>query len=101
MDVHPAIAKKLDELLARAKELAASEQQSLEILQKTADLKDYLGLKLRAQEVLDAASKLLWVAAQIEALRSLPYDMAAEDMAPRRRTSTQAMPAVVPEKKEG
>lgn len=104
MDVHPAIAKKLDELLARAKELVASQQQGFEILAKTVDLKDYHGLKMRAAEAVEVAAKIQWISAQIEALRALPYDMAAEDMAPRRRTSTQAMQAVIPpppEKKEG
>ena len=104
MDIHPAIAKKLDELLARAKELVSSQQQGLEILAKTVDLKDYHGLKMRAAEAADVAAKLQWISAQIEALRTLPYDMAAEDMAPRRRSSQQAMAAVIPpppEKKEG
>lgn len=102
MDVHPAIARKIEELMARAKELTLAQQQGLELLVRVLDLKDYHGIKTRAAELSEYTEKLQWISAQIDALRALPYDMAAEDMAPKRRVSTSAMPAVVlPEKKEG
>ena len=104
MDVHPAIAKRIEELLARAKELVAAQEQSVEILAKTIDIKDVYGLKMRAAEMNDLNVKLQWVVAQLEAIRSLPYDMAAEEMSPKRRISTSTLPAVYPpnpEKKEG
>jgi hypothetical protein len=93
-EVHPAIAKKIEELWAKAKELVAAQQQNLDILSKTIDIKDLHGVKMRLVEVLDCSNKMQWVSGQLDALRDLPYDMAAEAMGPKRRSSAQAMPAV-------
>ncbi len=103
MEIHPAIAKRIEELLVKAKELIATQQQNLDILSKTVDLKDYFGLKSRSAEVVDFAIKLQTIASQVEALRSIPYDMAtmaAEGVSPKRRSSARSMPAVNPDKNE-
>jgi hypothetical protein len=98
-EMHPAIQKKIEELLEKARELAANQTTETDILSKTIDIKDLYGLKMRVQVLQEYAEKMHWIAAQIEALRSIPYDMAAEDMAPRpgritgRSPSTQ-IPAV-------
>lgn len=111
MDVHPTISKKLDELSGRAKELADAQRQNLDILVKTLELRDYRGFLSRVAEVTEFATKLSFCAAQIEILRSLPYDMAATDMAPRRvlgeegssprRTTQRTAAFQTPEKKDG
>lgn len=100
-DVHPAISKKIDELMSRAKELVDAQTHNLDILLKTIDLKDLYGIKMRVHEVVDFADKIRWISAQIEALRSIPYDMAAEGMTPKRRTSSTQMLAVVIGDKKG
>ena len=98
-EVHPAIAKKIEELLEVAKNLTSAHQQNVDILAKTLDLKDLYGVKMRVAEIVDSAVKLQWVAAKLDALRDIPYEMAASDMAPKRRTS-QSLPAVRLEKKD-
>jgi hypothetical protein len=100
-EVHPAIAKKIEELFGRAREMASSQQQNLDILLKTIDLRDSYGLKMRVAELVDCADKMRWLAAQVDLLKSLPYDMAAEEMAPKRKVSTQMAAVTVPEKKDG
>ncbi len=93
-DVHPAIAQRIDELLGKAEDLVVSQQQNLDILAKTIALKDTYGIKMRVADVLSFADKLQWIAAQLDALRSIPYDMAAADVGAKRRTSSAQMSAV-------
>ena len=97
-EVHPAIAKKIEELFAKARELIGTQQQNLDILSKTIDIKDGYGFKVRAEELADVSDKIHSIAIQLDALRSIPYDMAAENMVPKRRTSTQ-IAAMIPSDK--
>lgn len=100
-EVHPAIAAKIEQLLERAKDLTTSQQQNLDILSKTIDLKDVFGLKMRVEEVVNATMKLQWVAAQLVAFKDIPYQMAASEMTMPKKRSSQSMPAVkLPEKKD-
>ncbi len=76
---------------------AVIQQRNLEIIAKTIEIKDSQGLKMRMADVLDFADKMQWIAAQLDSLRNMLYDMQAEDLAgPRRRPSTQTLQAVVP-----
>ena len=78
------------------KELVASQQQNLDILARTIEMKDQHGVKMRVTEIIDNATKMQWYSGQLDALRNIPYDMIAEDMAPRKRVSSAQMAAVVP-----
>jgi hypothetical protein len=98
LPTHPAVTKRIDELLARAKEMMIGQQQTLDVLSKSVDLKDFFGIKARASETMDFALKIQWIAAQLNALQNIPYDVASYDQ--RRRPSSQSMPAVQVEKKE-
>lgn len=91
--VHPSIAKKIDELLAHAKELTISQQETMDLLSKCIDHKDFWGMKARVSEVTAFAEKIQWITAQVNALHGIPYDVASYE-AGRRRPSSQTMQAV-------
>lgn len=102
-EVHPAIAKKIEELFSQVRGLTASQQNNLDILLKVVDLKDVHGLKLRIVDLREYADRVQWLCAQLDSLRNMPYDMAAEELAAPRRRSSSGMPSMTmppTEKKE-
>ncbi len=78
-EVHPAIAKRVRDLFTKARELVAAQHQNLTLLAKTIDIKDEYSMKLRVAEVVSFTPKIQWIAAQLDLLKSLPYDMAAAE----------------------
>ena len=95
---HPTVIKKIDELLARAKELTIDHQETLTLLSKSIDDRDFWGMKARVSEVTSFAEKIQWVVAQVNALESIPYNVVA--VSTSRRLSSGSMQAVVVPKDE-
>lgn len=89
---HPTVTKKIDELLARAKELTIAHQENVDLLSKAIDAKDFWGMKARVSEVTSYAEKIQWVVAQVNALENIPYNVVA--VSASRRLSSGSMPAV-------
>ena len=92
LPTHPTLAKKIDDLLTRAKELTISQQETLETLSKAIDGKDFFAMKALLSDVTGFAEKIQWVVAQVNALESIPHNVVA--MSAIRRLSSGSMPAV-------
>jgi hypothetical protein len=95
---HPAIVKRIDELLSKAKELTVDFAPVFELISKTIESKDTYGLKMRSGELASFANRMQWLAAQLDALNLIGYDIPAPEV---RRTSSGQMQAVVIPRKDG
>ena len=74
MALDPKIVAELDRLIEKADVLTQETASEVDLLQKTLQLKtDYMGVKLRTQGLSQKVDQLLWIAAEIEALRKVAW----------------------------
>jgi hypothetical protein len=74
MSLDPKISTEVKRLMERAADLSQQIAQEVDATQKTIALRtDYAGLRVRAAMLQSQTTQLLYIGAQIEALRSTEY----------------------------
>lgn len=73
MSLEPKIDQEISRLIANSEEIATDLVRVLELLRGSLPMRDYMGLRMRSAELHTGATKLLHLAAQVEALRSTEY----------------------------
>lgn len=82
-NTHPAIKKKLDELRKTMRMRVSDLESEISDLKGSLNLPgDFYGIKLRSLSISSHCISLIWLAGQIEALRSIPYDMISDESSP-------------------